>query len=304
MADQKEIEAMYNWMDYFHILRLGDYADFTCALYDGDFTKTLNQAQKDKHDFVFKGINFKKGDRVLDIGCGWGPMLNAVRERGGKALGFTLSSAQNKYNLSKGLDSKLQDYKAVDLKQIGKFNEVVSLGAFEHFCSVEEFKAGKQDQIYKDFFKLCYDVLPKGGRLFLQTMIWGKHVPNPDKLSLNAPEDSEEKILARTIKFYPGSWLPKNKEQIIECAAPYFKFVSSKNGRLDYIETLKWWGDWSSVWASPKKILKLFKGYMTLLPKLLDPDFRVQLDFIKHGDQSKIFQREIFTHERMFFEKK
>jgi len=304
MANQKEIEAMYNWMDYFHVLRLGDYADFTCALFNGDFTKTLDQAQKDKHDYVIEGLGFKKGDRVLDIGCGWGPMLNVVRARGGQSLGFTLSSAQNKYNISKGLDSKIQDYKTVDSEQIGQFDGVVSLGAFEHFCSIEEFKAGKQEQIYKDFFKFCSDVLPKGGRLFLQTMIWGKHVPDPEKLSLKAPEDSEEKILARTVKFYPGSWLPANKEQIIKCADPYFNFISTNNGRLDYIETLKRWGDWSSVKKSPMKRFKLVMGYLKMIPKLLDPDFMVQWAFIRHNDQGVIFEREIFTHERMFFEKK
>ena len=304
MANQKEIEAMYNWMDYFHVLRLGDYADFTCALFDGDFTKTLNQAQKDKHDYVFKGINFKSGGRVLDIGCGWGPMLNAVREHGGKALGFTLSSAQNKYNISKGLDSRLQDYKTVDLKKIGQFDQVVSLGAFEHFCSIEEFKAGKQEEIYRNFFKLCSDVLPKGGRLFLQTMIWGKHVPDPDKLSLKAPEDSEEKIVARTVKFFPGSWLPANKEQIIECASPYFNFILTKNGRLDYIETIKRWSDWSEVKKSLVKRFKLIMGYARMIPKLLSADFRVQWAFLRRHDQIVIFEREIFTHERMFFEKK
>ena len=82
MANQKEIEAMYDWVDYFHVLRLGDYADFTCALFDGDFSKTLNQAQKDKHEYVLGGLHFKAGDRILDIGCGWGPMLNYIRERG------------------------------------------------------------------------------------------------------------------------------------------------------------------------------------------------------------------------------
>jgi cyclopropane-fatty-acyl-phospholipid synthase len=304
MANQKEIEAMYDWMDYFHVLRLGDYADFTCALFDGDFSKTLNQAQKDKHEYILKGLNFKPGDRILDIGCGWGPMLNAIREHGGQGVGFTLSSAQNRYNISKGLDSRLQDYKTVDPKEIGQFNGVVSIGAFEHFCSIDEFKAGKQEEIYKNFFKFCSDVLPKGGRLYLHMMVWGKKVPNPDEMSLNAPEGSDEKILARAAKFYPGSWLPTGKDQLIKCAAPYFNFVSSSNGRLDYIETLKRWGDWSSVWASPTKTFKAIMGYIKLLPKLLDPNFRAQLDFLKHGDQSVIFKREIFSHERMFFEKK
>ncbi|MDP7323220.1 MAG: class I SAM-dependent methyltransferase, partial [Candidatus Woesearchaeota archaeon] len=198
MATQREIEAMYDWADYFHVLRLGDYADFSCAFYDGDFSKTLDHAQKDKHRYVLNGIKFKPGNRILDIGCGWGPMLNAIRKRGGDGVGFTLSNAQNQYNLSKGLDSSLQDYKNVNPKEIGKFDGAVSIGAIEHFCSIEEFRAGNQEKIYKKFFKFCSDVLPKGGRLYLHTMVWGKKVPNPEDISLRAPDGSEEIILART----------------------------------------------------------------------------------------------------------
>ncbi len=304
MANQKEIEAMYDWVDYFHILRLGDYADFTCAFYNGDFSKTLAQAQKDKHKYILKGLKFQHGNRILDIGCGWGPMLNSIRKQRGKCLGLTLSSAQNKYCQSKGLNSKLQNYKTINPKNIGKFDGVISIGALEHFCSIDEFKAGKQEEIYKKFFKFCYDVLPKGGRLYLQTMVFGKKVPNPDKFSLKAHKDSEELILARAIKFYPGSWLPTGKDQLIECAKPYFKFISNNNGRLDYIETLKGWGVWSSVWTSPTKTLKAIKGFIKLIPKLLDPDFRAQLAFIYYNDQTEIFKRKIFSHERMFFEKR
>jgi len=135
-------------------------------------------------------------------------------------------------------------------------------------------------------------------------MVWGKKVPNPDDVSLDAPEGSDELILARAKKFYPRSWLPSEKDQLIQCADPYFNFISSKNGRLDYIETLKRWGDWSPVWASPVKTYKALKGCIKLLPKLLDPDFRTQLAFIYYSDQAEIFKREIFSHEKMFFEKK
>jgi cyclopropane-fatty-acyl-phospholipid synthase len=304
MANQKEIEATYDWIDYFLVLKLGDYADFTCALFDGDFSKTLDQAQKDKHEYILKGIRFKPGDRVLDIGCGWGAMLHVIKESDGKEMGFTLSSAQNKYNLSKGLDSRLQDYKTVSLQKIGKFDGVVCVGAFEHFCSMEEFIAGKQEEIYKKFFKFCSDILPKGGRLYLQTMIWGKRMPNPDDINLAAPEGSLEKISARTIKFFPGSWLPKRKEQIIECAMPYFRFISTNNGRLDYIETIKRWYDWSSVWASYRKTLSAIKVFIKLLPRFLTSrDFRIQLSFYFHHDQDNLFKKEFFDHERMIFEK-
>jgi len=304
MANQQEIEAMYDWVDYFHVLRLGEYADFTCALFDGDFSKTLQQAQRDKHDYILNGLKFKPGQRILDIGCGWGPILNAVRERGGQAVGLTLSSAQNAYNLSRGLDSRLRDYKTVDPAELGRFDGVVSVGALEHFCSVEEFMAGKQNEIYKNFFKFCHEVLPEGGRLYLHMMVWGGKVPNIDDVSLGAPKGSDELILARANKFYPGSWLPSGKDQLIQCANPYFNFISSKNGRLDYIETLKRWDDWSSVWASPVKTYKALRGCIKLLPKLLDLNFRTQLAFLYHSDQTEIFKREIFSHEKMFFEKK
>ncbi|MBI3622861.1 class I SAM-dependent methyltransferase [Candidatus Pacearchaeota archaeon] len=302
MANQKEIETMYDWVDKFHALRIGEYPDFTCAYYNGDYSKTLKQAQTDKHNWILKGIKFKKGDRILDIGCGWGPMLNAVRNKGGKAVGLTLSSAQKKYCTDRKLDIRLKDWKAAKAE---KFNGVVSIGAFEHFCSIDEYKKGLQEQIYKDFFKFCSDSLPKGGRLFLQTMVWGKKVPNPYSLNLNAPEGTTKKILARVEKFYPGSFLPESKEQIINCAKPYFKFIESNNGRLDYIETLKGWSKSNKNLFKPRNVFSTLKAIISLIPRYLtDRDFRIQIELVRKSDQRNCFIREIMTHERMFFEKK
>jgi len=304
MATQQDIEAIYDWIDFFHTRRLGDYADFTCALFDGDFTKTLDQAQKDKHDWILKGVNFRKGQRVLDIGAGWGPMLNAIRQRGGTGLGLTLSRAQERYCKSKGLDVRLLDYKKADPKQLGKFDCVVSVGSLEAYCSIEEFKAGKQDQIYREFFDFCASLLPKGGRLFVQTMIWGKRVPDPDKCTADAPEDSTEGIVYRLKKFYPGSWLPSGLQQLIDVASHRFRFISSKNGRKDYIETLNRWGASTKNLFTMRNFFPSLARALSLVPRYIaNKDFRVQISSLRHNDQQECFMQEIMSHERMFFEK-
>jgi len=304
MASQKDIEATYDWVDGFHELRLGKHADYTCAFFDGDFAKTLYQAQKDKHEYALKGITFKPGRKVLDIGCGWGPILQAVKDKGGVAVGFTLSPAQRQSCVNQGLDARLQDYKAADPERLGEFDGIVCIGALEHFCSIEEFKDGRQDEIYRNFFRFCNVLLPSAGRLYLQTMVWGKKVPDSDKLSLDAPKGSDELIVAKAATFYPGSWLPTGKEQLAKDAEPYFKLISSNNGRLDYIETLDRWDKSIRLLYTTWRIFPTAVAALKLLPRFLTSRaFRTQLSFVRNKDQAEIFRREIFSHERMIFEK-
>src|ERR1700692_3921366 len=94
MANQQQIEEIYDFMDEIFRVSFGEHADLTCAMFDGDFSKTLVQAQRDKHDYMLEGIGFKPGMRVLDIGSGFGPLLKAVQERGGHGIGLTLSGKQ------------------------------------------------------------------------------------------------------------------------------------------------------------------------------------------------------------------
>jgi len=300
MATQKEIEELYDWLDRFQELRLGKNADITCAFFDGNFKKTLREAQKDKHEWILKGIKFRSGQRILDIGCGCGPMLKAIKEKKGKGLGLTLSSAQVKYCKKNGIEARLLDWKKA--KNIGKFDGIVSVGAFEHFCSEEEMNDGKQEEIYEQFFNFCSKLLPKKGRLFLQTMGWGKKVPMPKDYSL---KNSEEVILSRLRKFYPGSWLPNGKKQIIKTAKSKFRYIKDNNGRKDYIETLKRWGEGTKSLITPPKILLTLKEVIPLIPRAItDPNFRVQLASLYRKDQSQSFIRNIMGHERIFFEKR
>lgn len=297
MATLKEIEATYDYLDDIVRLDMGDYGEVTCALFDGDFTKSLEQAQRDKHDYMLNSLRFVEGFRVLDIGCGWGPFLNTLRDRGGQGVGITLSPKQARACARNGLAVYLKDWKAVDVNTFGTFDGIVSVGAFEHFCSIDEYLAGKQEKVYEAFFGLCRQLLSPGSRLFLQTMFWGKNAPRYRDISLNARRGSNEYLLAVMMKAYPGSWLPAEEDQIERCAAPYFRLVTRKNGRKDYIETMN---RWDRVWKwSPTKVAPAIK----MLPNFLtDPDFRHKLEALRNGYNKECLVREVMDHQRFVFE--
>src|SRR4051794_27644209 len=168
MADQADLEFTYSLIDRIFRLSLGEQADFSGAKYDGDFSLTLEEAQARKHEYIAEQIGIGPDRRVLDIGCGWGPLLAFIRRRGGTGVGVTLSSAQAEACRRNGLDARLEDGLKVSRESIGGFDAVASLGAFEHFCSPEDYEAGRQEDVYRDLFGRIADLLPDNGRLYLQ----------------------------------------------------------------------------------------------------------------------------------------
>src|ERR687893_2538053 len=109
MAERKDLEFTYNQIDRIFRLSLGELADFSGAKYDGDFSLTLEEAQRRKHEYVAEQIGIGPGRRVLDLGCGWGPLLAFIRDRGAEGVGVTLSSAQLEACRRHGLEVHLQD---------------------------------------------------------------------------------------------------------------------------------------------------------------------------------------------------
>ena len=298
MADQKDLEFTYSLIDRIFRLSLGEMADFSGAKYDGDFSLTLEEAQRRKHDYIAEQIGIEPGRRVLDLGCGWGPLLNYVRSRGATGLGVTLSSAQADACRRNGLDVHVQDARTVGSDSFGPFDAVASLGAFEHFCSVESYEAGRQDQVYRDLFSHWATVLPPGGRLYLQTMVFGRNMIPIEEVSIDAPRDSDGWIMALMGRQFPGSWLPFGSEQVITNAEPDFRLVSRVSGRLDYIETIKEWRKRFGEGSFQKTLLKA-----RLVPKwLTSRDFR--LAFTSGVSANSIcFERELLDHFRLVFEK-
>ena len=298
MAGRRELEFTYSLIDRMFRLSLGETADFSGAKYDGDFTLTLEAAQARKHDYIVEQLGIGPGRRVLDLGCGWGPLLEVVRGRGAEGIGVTLSSAQLAACRRHGLDVHLSDARLVTRDTFGPFDAVASLGAFEHFCSPEEYTAGRQETIYRDLFANVAGVLPDQGRFYLQTMVFGPNMIPLAEVDIDAPRDSDAWYLALLGRQFPGSWLPLGLEQIVECAEPHFRLVSSSNGRLDYLETIRQWRARFGAPSFKKSLLKL-----RLAPRwLTSSDFR--LAFTSGVSANSVcFERELLEHYRLVFEK-
>ncbi len=303
MADRNDIDFTYSLTDRVIRLSLGELADFSGAKYDGDFSLSLEQAQRRKHDYVAEQIGIGPGRRLLDLGCGWGPLLAYIRERGGVGVGVTLSSAQLEACRRHGLDVHLHDAREVTRERFGAFDAVASLGAFEHFCSPEDFEAGRQEQIYSDLFANVAGLLPDAGRFYLQTMVFGRNMIPRDQIDTEAlralpPKGSDAWLIALLGRQFPGSWLPFGKEQVAACAQPHFRLVSAVSGRLDYIETISQWNARIGARSFKKSLLKL-----RLLPRwLTSADFRLAFTSGVSANQL-CFQRELLDHYRLVFEK-
>ena len=298
MADRKDLDFTYSLIDRIFRLSLGELADFSGAKYDGDFSMTLEEAQRRKHEYVAEQIGIDDGRRVLDLGCGWGPLLNFIRSRGAQGVGVTLSSAQAQACKRNGLDVHLKDAREVTEDSFGRFDAVASLGAFEHFCSPEDFRAGKQDQVYEELFANVATTLPDIGRFYLQTMVFGRNMIPIEEVSIDAPRDSDAWYVALMQHQFPGSFLPFGEEQIVKAAAPHFQLVESSSGRLDYIETIK---EWRKRFGEPSFKKTLLKA--RLVPKYLTSrDFR--LAFTSGVSANSVcFERELLDHFRLVFEK-
>ena len=138
---------------------LGPYNQYSCAYFDG--TADLAQAQMRKLDLICRKIGLRRGDQVLDIGCGWGGFSRYAAERYGcEVTAVTISEEQTRYatEFCKGLPVRILncDYRDVE----GTFDKIVSVGMFEH--------VGKKN--YRTFMGVVRRSLRENGVFLLQTI--------------------------------------------------------------------------------------------------------------------------------------
>ncbi len=300
MAEKKDLDFTYTTIDEIFRLSIGESADYSGAKYDGDFSMSLEEAQKQKHKFIADSLHIKKGSKVLDMACGWGPFINYItKDRGATSIGLTLSEGQAEACQRNGMNVIVKDCRTIKPKDFGTFDAITCIGGLEHFCSIEEWKDGKQEKIYSAFFQILYNLLPVGGRFYMQTMTFGKNMIDFKDIDVNAKKGSASHVMALMIKEFPGSWLPYGPEMVIRNAEPHFKLISQSSGRIDYIETIAQWRK-----KFRKFSLKKYGLYLSLVPKFItDKEFRHQVAIFRISPNKVCFEQEIMEHYRLVFEK-
>jgi len=297
---KKEMDFTYTNIDKFIRTSLGENAVFSNAMYNGDYSMTLEEAQLKKHEFVTKALGIKKGSKVLDLGCGWGGWLKYLKDVvGAEGIGVNLSDGQVKACTDNGLVAFIKDARFIKPEDFGTFDAITAFGSFEHVASVKDYLEGRHDEVYEDYFKHVANLLNPGGKFYMQSMVFDKNMLPFDEIDINSPRDSNSYFMALLLKHNPDSWIAYGHEHIIRTASPFFRNTYYSDGRLDYVKTNR---EWTKRFY--KFNLKKYLWFATLIPKLFtDKEFRHQLAILRVRPNRVCFEREIMGHSRLVFEK-
>ncbi|MGW7612525.1 class I SAM-dependent methyltransferase [Streptomyces sp. NPDC054766] len=158
-SDRRAISHHYDVGNDFYEIVLGPSMVYSCAYWEGG--GTLEEAQRDKLELIAGKLGLKPGQRLLDVGCGWGSMaIHAAREHGANVVGVTLSREQAAYarkrvadeGLTDKVEIRVQDYRDVT---DGPYDAISSIGMAEHVGA----------ERYLEYAEVLNSLLKPGGRL-------------------------------------------------------------------------------------------------------------------------------------------
>ena len=161
------IQRAYHFGRLFLDSQSGDGRDLGFNLFNGDLEKSFDQAQQDKWDFMLQKLKLKPGDRLIDIGCGYGDWLNYARSKGIEVIGVNLSPDQAKFCKEQyGLEIIISNWKAIPHDTVlrerlyGQFDAVTFMDTVEHYVpSKYRNNEEMQKQIYSSMFEMAWNLL-------------------------------------------------------------------------------------------------------------------------------------------------
>ena len=224
---KKNIHAHYDLGNAFYELWLDPTMNYSSAWFDNDHAKPMAEAQTAKVRRALRMVDAKAGDRILEIGCGWGALAElGGTEFGAHMSGVTLSHEQlafaNQRMQKLGLDStsslRLQDYRDIDD------------GPYDAICSIEMLEAVGQEY-WDTYFESVARLLKSGGKACVQTIViddalFDRYVKSTDFIQQY---------------IFPGGCLPCPREFRAHAERAGLKVVDELAFGLDYAETLRRW---------------------------------------------------------------
>lgn len=219
----------------------GGIPDFTEGRYDDDKSRPYEIAQKKKAEWMVNKIKCKKGDKILDVGCGNGTILKEIKARGAHGIGITISVEQVKRCQEQGFEVYLMDYKDMPKEWDGVFDGIIASGPIEHFVQAEDVILGKKEEIYTDMFKIFNRVLKKGRFMVNSTIHFNQEVDAKEVLKgYKQHKRHSDYFHWAILKADFGGWYPKRNE-LKKCAKKYFESKFEEDATLDYHLTSEYW---------------------------------------------------------------
>ena len=238
---RKNIHAHYDLGNAFYELWLDDTMNYSSALFEGNFTQSMQDAQHAKVRRALQATDVQKGSRVLEIGCGWGALAEkATQEFGAHVTGVTLSTeqlafanARMKWNgTAEQTDLRLQDYRDI--------ND----GPYDAICSIEMIEAVGQEY-WPTYFQTVSKLLKPGGKASIQSIViddalFDRYVKSTDFIQQY---------------IFPGGCLPSPSEFRRQARLAGLEVVDELKFGPDYAETLRRWRH--DFMAQESQVLKL-----------------------------------------------
>ncbi len=224
-GSRRNIHAHYDIGNAFYAQWLDDSMTYSSALFNGDLTQSLQQAQASKYQRIIDRLHLKAGDSVLEIGCGWGGFAEHAGKLGIHVTGITVSLAQldvaHRRIKDQGLDGQVQlslcDYRDVS----GEFDAIVSIEMFE----------AVGERFWPEFFSTVAARLKPGGRAMVQSIT----IAERDFERYRSNTDFIQQYI------FPGGMLP-SKERFVRQAVKQNLYLEDQfEFGPDYAETLRRW---------------------------------------------------------------
>lgn len=244
----EDVQAHYDLSNEFFELFLGPTMMYTCAYFERD-DMSLEEAQNAKIDLALGKIDLRPGQRLLDVGCGWGSfLLRAVETRGVKGVGITLSREQHEFACTQAEQRGLSDRAEFRLQGWEEFDEPVD--RISVICALEHFR----EERYTAFFEKCYRLLPSRAPMIIQAIVF----PELEVLRQKGMEPTHEGILfAKFIakKIFPGGQLRAPSVICRYAKEAGFEVKRQQSLQPHYVRTLTCWAD--NLEASRERAIEL-----------------------------------------------